>query len=130
MLAAMHVLVVEDQDAIRRMIEALMTARGHTVTVASSGPRALEAALASRPDVVLLDVNLPGGLDGLEVCRRLQADPATTGVTVVMISAMDDTETRDSALAAGAVAYYTKPFSPTALLKFFDALAHKQKSEG
>jgi CheY-like chemotaxis protein len=128
MLRTMHVLVVEDQDAIRRMIEALMTARGHTVTVASNGPRALEAALASRPDVVLLDVNLPGGLDGLEVCRRLQADPATAGVTIIMISAMDDTETRDRALAAGAVAYYTKPFSPTALLKSLDGIA-KQKSE-
>lgn len=124
----MNVLVVEDQDAIRRMIEALMTARGHTVASASSGPKALEMALSLKPDLVLLDVNLPGGLDGLEICRRLHQTPETTHAMVVMISAMDDSETKQRAFEAGAIAYYTKPFSPTGLLKEIDALAARKSS--
>jgi len=121
----MNILVVEDQDAIRRMIGALMSARGHAVATATNGAKALEAALASRPDVVLLDLNLPGSLDGLEVCRRLHAEEGTRGVPVVIISAMDDAETRARAAEAGAVAYYSKPFSPMALLKEIDALEGK-----
>jgi DNA-binding response OmpR family regulator len=121
----MNVLVVEDQDAIRRMIEALMTARGHSVASASTGPKALEMALVSRPDIVLLDINLPGGLDGIEVCQRLRSAPETSAALVVMISAMDDPEIKQRAFDAGAVAYYTKPFSPTGLLKEIDALARK-----
>jgi len=121
----MNVLVVEDQDAIRRMIEALMTARGHAVASAPTGPKALEAALNNPPDIVLLDVNLPGGLDGIEICRRIRSAPETSTAMVVMISAMDDNETRERAFEAGAAAYYTKPFSPTALLKEIDSLARK-----
>jgi DNA-binding response OmpR family regulator len=126
----MNVLVVEDQDAIRRMIEALMTARGHTVASAPTGPKALEMALQRHPDVVLLDVNLPGGLDGIEVCRRLRTTPETSAAMIVMISAMDDAETRGRAFEAGAIAYYTKPFSPTALLKEIDGLTLKHAQKG
>jgi DNA-binding response OmpR family regulator len=126
----MNVLVVEDQDAIRRMIEALMTARGHAVASAPTGPKALEMALQRCPDIVLLDINLPGGLDGIEVCRRLREAPETSTAMIVMISAMDDPETRSRAFEAGAVAYYTKPFSPTALLKEIDALTRKHADGG
>lgn len=121
----MKILVVEDQDAIRRMIEALMAARGHVVTAAANGARALEAALSERFDAVLLDVNLPGNIDGIEVCRRLKADARTQQAPVVIISAMDDAETRARASEAGAAAYYSKPFSPTALLKEIDAIQNK-----
>lgn len=121
----MNVLVVEDQDAIRRMIEALLTARGHTVTSAPTGPRALEVALTNHPELVLLDINLPGGLDGIEVCRRIRSTPETSNAMIVMISAMDDPEIKARAFEAGALAYHTKPFSPTALLKEIDALTQK-----
>ncbi len=122
----MNVLVVEDQDAIRRMIEALMTARGHSVASAATGPKALEMALAHKPDIALLDVNIPGGLDGIEVCRRLRSTPETASTLVVIISAMDDDDTKQRAFDAGATAYYTKPFSPTGLLKEIDALTARK----
>lgn len=118
----MNILVVEDQDAIRRMIEALVSARGHVVVAVSSGAKALEAAATTPPDVVLLDLNLPGRYDGFEVCRRLRAAEATKDVPVVIISALDDPDSRDKAHEAGATAYFTKPFSPLALLKEVDAL--------
>jgi CheY-like chemotaxis protein len=118
----MRILVVEDQDSIRRMIEALVQARGYQVTAVSSGVKAIDVALTDAPDIVLLDLNLPGQYDGFDVCQRLRADPATRSVPVVIISAMDDDESRARATAAGATAYYTKPFSPIALLKEIDRL--------
>ena len=118
----MRILVVEDQDSIRRMIEALVQARGHEVTAVSSGTKALDVAMTNPPNLVLLDLNLPGQYDGFEVCRRLRADPGTSKVPVVIISALDDQESRNRAAEAGATAYYTKPFSPIALLKEIERL--------
>jgi CheY-like chemotaxis protein len=118
----MRILVVEDQDSIRRMIEALVQARGHEVTAVSSGTKALDVAMTDPPNLVLLDLNLPGQYDGFEVCRRLRADPGTSKVPVVIISALDDQESRNRAAEAGATAYYTKPFSPIALLKEIERL--------
>jgi CheY-like chemotaxis protein len=118
----MRILVVEDQDSIRRMIEALVQARGYQVTAVSSGAKAIDVALTDAPDMVLLDLNLPGQYDGFDVCQRLREDPGTRSVPVVIISAMDDDESRARATAAGATAYYTKPFSPIALLKEIDRL--------
>ena len=118
----MRILVVEDQDSIRRMIEALVQARGYQVTAVSSGAKAIDVALTDAPDIVLLDLNLPGQYDGFDVCQRLRSEPTTRTVPVVIISAMDDDESRARATAAGATAYYTKPFSPIALLKEIDRL--------
>jgi DNA-binding response OmpR family regulator len=113
----MHILVVEDHDSIRRMIEALVSARGHKVVAVGSGAKAVEMAMQSTPDVVLLDLHLPGQYDGFDVCRKLRATPSTKDVPVVIISARDDAPTRAEAEKIGATAYYGKPFSPTALLK-------------
>ena len=118
----MRILVVEDQDSIRRMIEALVQARGYEVTAVSSGAKAIDVAMTNAPDMVLLDLNLPGQYDGFDVCQRLRFDLGTRTVPVVIISAMDDDESRARATAAGATAYYTKPFSPIALLKEIDRL--------
>ncbi|MBX3127220.1 MAG: response regulator [Polyangiaceae bacterium] len=117
-----RILVVEDQDSIRKLIEALVQARGYAVTAVSNGAKAIDTAAVSPPDLVLLDLMLPGQYDGFEVCRRLRADPSTRDVPVVIISALDDSESRAKATAAGANAYYTKPFSPIALLKEIERL--------
>jgi DNA-binding response OmpR family regulator len=124
----MRVLIIEDSDSIRRMIEALVVARGFDVTAVSSGAKGLDLASATVPDVVLLDLNLPGSYDGYEVCRRLRAGALTRSVPIVVITAMDDAESKRRALEAGASAYYTKPFSPTALLKEIDSFKRRQKS--
>jgi DNA-binding response OmpR family regulator len=118
----MRILVVEDQDSIRRMIEALVQARGYDVTAVSSGAKAIDVALTSPPDLVLLDLMLPGQFDGFDVCRRLRSESATEKVPIMIISALDDDESRAKAAEAGATAYYTKPFSPTALLKEINKL--------
>jgi CheY-like chemotaxis protein len=117
----MRILVVEDQDSIRRMIEALVGARGHKVTAVGTGTKAIDVASTDPPDMVLLDLMIPGH-DGFEVCRRLRSDPATRHIPVLVISALDNAESRAKAAEAGATAYYTKPFSPIALLKEIDRL--------
>lgn len=124
----MRILVVEDQDSIRRMIEALVQARGYDVVAVASGTKAIDVAMTTPPDLVLLDLMLPGQYDGFEVCRRLRSDPTTKRVPVVIISALDDAESRSRATQAGATAYYTKPFSPIALLKEIDRL--RGRSDG
>ncbi len=124
----MRILIIEDSDSIRRMIEALVAARGHQVTAVPSGAKGLEEAFENPPDVILLDLNLPGSFDGFEVCERLRANPLTRSVAILIISATSDDDAKQRAIAVGATAYYTKPFSPMALLKEIEAIRVKQKS--
>jgi DNA-binding response OmpR family regulator len=124
----MQILVVEDQDSIRRLIEALVSARGHKVVPAASGAKALEAAFQAPPDLVLLDLHLPGQYDGFAVCERLRANAATKSIPVVIISARDDATARARATEVGATAFYGKPFSPTALLKEIERLGRATKA--
>jgi DNA-binding response OmpR family regulator len=125
----MQILVVEDHDSIRRMIEALVSARGHKVVAVGSGAKAVELAIQSTPDVVLLDLHLPGQYDGFDVCKKLRATETTKDVPVVIISARDDAPTRAEAERIGATAYYGKPFSPTALLKEIEKVGRRRPPE-
>jgi DNA-binding response OmpR family regulator len=118
----MRILVVEDSDSIRHMIETLMTARGHEVVAVSTGARGIDSALACCPDAILLDLHLPGTFDGLAVCRRLREGELTRAVPIIIISSLADEASKQRAFEVGATAYYTKPFSPTALLKEIESL--------
>ena len=109
--------MVEDDESIQRLIGVLIQARGYEVTSVSSGNEALECVASWPPDVVLLDLMLPGNYDGFAVCRRLRRHPATRHIPVIVITALADDQSRARALAAGATAYHTKPFSSGALLE-------------
>ncbi|GAA1575648.1 response regulator transcription factor [Actinomadura kijaniata] len=102
-----RILVVEDEPTIARAVEARLTAEGFVVDVAGDGPSAVAAARERRPDLLVLDVMLPG-FDGLEVCRRVQAERP---VPVVMLTARDDETDLLVGLGVGADDYLTKPFS-------------------
>jgi CheY-like chemotaxis protein len=119
----MRVLVCEDQDAIRRMIETLVGSSGHEVVGVATGAKAVELASAERFDILLLDLMLPGVLDGFEVCARLRAQEATKELPIFIISAMDDPESRERARQAGATAFFGKPFRPLELLKDIQKVA-------
>ncbi len=118
-----RILIVEDQDSIRHMIRALVQARGYEVTAVESGARALEEATAAPPDVVLLDLMMPGDFDGLDVCRRLRLDPSTRRLPILIITAATDATSREEAMRAGATGFFTKPFSPFELLNELERLA-------
>jgi DNA-binding response OmpR family regulator len=124
----MRILIIEDSDSIRRMIEALVSARGYEVDAVSTGAKGLEVAFEKLPDVILLDLNLVGNFDGFEVCTRLRASPLTRSTPVIVISALADEESKKRATDAGCTAYYTKPFSPIALLKEIESLRVRQRS--
>ncbi|WP_430498889.1 response regulator transcription factor [Micromonospora trifolii] len=102
-----RVLVVEDERTIAESIAARLRAEGFTVEIAADGPSGVAQFHAVQPDLVVLDVMLPG-FDGLEVCRRIQADRA---VPVLMLTARDDETDLLVGLAVGADDYLTKPFS-------------------
>jgi DNA-binding response OmpR family regulator len=118
----MRILIVEDSDSIRYMIETLVSARGHEVEAVSTGAKGIQAALARVPDAVLLDLHMAGSFDGFDVCKKLRESDETKAVPIIVISALTDPESKKRALEAGATAYYTKPFSPTALLKELESL--------
>ena len=102
-----RILVVEDERTIAETVEARLRAEGFAVTVAADGPAAVAAAKRVQPDLVVLDVMLPG-FDGLEVCRHIQAERP---VPVLMLTARDDENDLLVGLAVGADDYLTKPFS-------------------
>ena len=112
----MRILVCEDQDAIRHMIETLVQASGHQVIGVALGAQAVELALTERFDVVLLDLMLPGALDGFAVIEHLRREPLTAGLPILVISAMDDPDSRERARLLGATEFYGKPFRPLELL--------------
>jgi two-component system alkaline phosphatase synthesis response regulator PhoP len=114
------VLVVDDDDAIRGVVRSVLEADGFDVVEAADGPAALlllEAINGRGPDLVVLDVMMPG-IDGIEVCKRIDHG----AVKVVMLSARDDPATKESAIAAGADLYLTKPFSAIELLDALEGL--------
>lgn len=113
----MRILVCEDQDAIRHMIGTLVTAAGHEVVEVSRGAEAVELVHKERFDVLLLDLMLPGALDGFDVCARIRGDERSRDLPIFVISAMDEESARPRALEAGASAYYSKPFRPLELLE-------------
>jgi DNA-binding response OmpR family regulator len=121
----MRVLIVEDSDSIVRMIQALVSARGFEVRSAPSGARGLEEAFAWKPHVILLDINLPGAFDGIEVCEKVRAHDQIKETPIIIISAMSDDEVKRRAHEAGATAYFEKPFSPLALLKEIESLQRR-----
>lgn len=102
------ILVVDDLEANVRLLEAKLTAEYYEVVVAYDGPTALAMAVSEKPDIVLLDVMMPG-LDGFAVCRRLKDDPDTRHIPVVLVTALDGRADRVAGLEAGADEFLTKP---------------------
>lgn len=110
-----RVLLVEDDPEQRQLVAAGLRSAGFRVITAESGPEGIELAKAERPDVILLDVDLPG-LDGLTVCRRLKLEPALATVPIIFCTARGELMDRMSAFALGADAYVTKPYEPAELV--------------
>ncbi|MEG6512690.1 response regulator transcription factor [Desulforamulus ruminis] len=108
------ILVVDDETNILELIKFNLEKDGHQVITATSGEEGLRLARLELPDLIILDVMLPEP-DGLEVCRRLRSDRATTALPVLMISARGDTLDRVVGLEMGADDYIPKPFSPREL---------------
>jgi DNA-binding response OmpR family regulator len=118
------VLVVDDDLTVRDVVRRYLELAGHRVALADNGEDALAWAAEHRPDLVVLDLMLPG-IDGLEVCRRLRA---TSSVPVVMLTALGEEENRIAGLQLGADDYVTKPFSPRELALRVTSVLRRSRS--
>jgi CheY-like chemotaxis protein len=105
---ASDILIVDDTPANLDLLCGMLRDRGYGVRVATSGPRALAAVSAKRPDLLLLDVTMPG-MNGYDVCRQLKADDALRGIPVIFISALDEVVDKVRAFESGGADYVTKP---------------------
>jgi two-component system cell cycle response regulator DivK len=112
----MKILAVDDHPTNLEIIQVLLRPTGHTVLVAQNGELALLAARAELPDLVFMDLAMPGELDGLEVTRRLKADPATAHIVIIALTAMVKSDDRANALAAGCDDFIRKPYTRRQLL--------------
>ena len=114
-------LVVDDTPSNLLLLGELLRGKGYRVRMAPEGELALQAARFRPPDLILLDISMPG-MDGFEVCRRLKADPDLASVPVIFLSALGETEAKVRSFEAGGVDYVTKPIKPNesnCLLKCF-----------
>jgi two-component system response regulator MprA len=125
MASSSHILIVEDERAIASFLRRGLSYEGYRVTVADSGRLALETARDDAPNLVILDVMLPDGLDGIEVCRRLRA--AGDEFPILMLTARDEVADRVAGLDAGADDYLVKPFAFEELLARVRALLRRQE---
>jgi len=114
---------VDDQIEVRELVQVTLEIGDYQILSAENGQQAIEIAKAEHPDIILLDIMMPGSdIDGVEACRRLKADPATADITIVMLSAKGQENDIETGKTAGADDYFTKPFSPIALIEKVEAV--------
>ena len=114
-------LVADDTESIRALFQKLLTNEGHHVVSVEDGMAALDAVRRHRPDVVLLDVGMPG-VDGIEVCRQLKSDPLTRLTPVVLVTGLSDLSDRIRGIEAGADDFLPKPLNRKRLVARVRAL--------
>lgn len=115
-------LIVEDQPDIRRLMRTTLESDGFEIAEAVDAAAGWEAALRLHPDLILLDIMMPGEIDGLDLCRRLKADPATCAAKVLIVSARGHRNDVGIGRDAGADDYLLKPFSPMRLIEVVEQL--------
>ena len=116
------ILIVEDQPDIRKLIRMTLEFEDYEIHEAADGAFGLRMASAVGPDLVLLDVMMPGELDGLQVCQRIKSDPKLAGLKVVLLTARGQARDREAGQVAGADDYLVKPFSPLQLIETIERL--------
>jgi len=123
-----NILVVDDEEDILELIRYNLGREGFQVTCAATGEDGLKAARNKLPDLVILDLMLPG-VDGLEVCKQLKADPRTGNIPIVMLTAKSEEPDVVAGLELGADDYITKPFSPRVLVARVKSVLRRKKAQ-
>lgn len=119
------VLIVDDQDTIRKMLR--LTLSGcFELYEAADASEAWDAIRHVHPDAIILDIMMPGEMDGYQLCEKLRREPSFKGIHVVMVTARGQEADRRRGMEAGADAYFIKPFSPLALARHLEEALHIQ----
>ena len=121
------VLIVDDESMARTLLRLMLVRAGFNVSEAEDGYDALEKVRKNRPDIVLLDVMMPG-MDGFAVCESLRSNPETLSLPIIMLSAKTDLDSINKGLRAGATVYLTKPISPEDLTRHVREVLENEKS--
>jgi CheY-like chemotaxis protein len=116
------ILLADDDVDIRELVAMILGDVGYDTTTAASGREALDACLASPPALALLDVSMPGELNGLQVVEAMRADPRTAGVPILLLTALAQEDDVARGLRTGADGYIVKPFDPEQLIEQIGAL--------
>lgn len=122
-------LIADDEPGVRSLVRMTLESDAYEILEASNGDEALMLALEHRPELILLDVSMPG-LSGLQVCRMLKENPSTSAISVVMLTSRSQDIDRAWGKSAGADEYFTKPFSPVALLRKVDEIFEERRVAG
>lgn len=109
------ILVVDDNPDNLRLLLGILSSKGYRVRPTSSGEHAIASITKEQPDLILLDIMMPG-IDGFEVCRRLKSEEKTASIPIIFISALDEISDKTKAFSAGGVDYVTKPFNTQEVL--------------
>lgn len=115
------ILIVEDEESLLKLESILLTSKGYSVTGAADGVSALEQVVLIKPDLIVLDIMLPG-MDGFEVCRIIKQNPETANIPVMMLTAKKSSQDCERGMAAGASAYVTKPFKSAKIIEIIQEL--------
>ena len=121
------ILVVDDEEDILELVKYNLSKEGYSVTTVTTGEKAIRIARQDSPDLVVLDLMLPG-VDGLEVCKYLKNDPSTNRIPILMLTAKEEESDIVIGLELGADDYVTKPFSPKVLTARIKALLRRKKN--
>jgi len=111
------ILIVDDRIEVRKLVEVTLEVENYQLLQADSAEKALEIARREKPDLILMDIMMPGGMDGLEATRILKKDPETKNCAVIILTAMGQEYDLIEGKKAGADDYFIKPFSPLDLLR-------------
>ncbi len=110
-------LIVDDQAEIRELVQVTLRTSDLKVIQADGGEKAVGIATAEMPDMIIMDIDMPGTMNGLEATRTLKNNPKTRNIVIIMLTGKDRDEDRQKGREAGADDYFTKPFSPLELIK-------------
>ena len=114
------ILIVDDRAEVRELVEVTLRSSEYMSLQAESGEKAIEIAKAERPHLIIMDIMMPGGIDGLETTRILKGDPETRESVIIMLTAKGQEIDREEGFKAGADDYFIKPFSPLDLIRKVD----------
>jgi len=111
------VLIVDDRQEVRELVEVTLRAKEYQILEASNAKEAIEIVRTEKPDLTLMDIMMPEGMDGLEATRILKSDPETMDCPIIMLTAKGQKTDLERGFGAGTEDYFVKPFSPLELIK-------------
>jgi CheY-like chemotaxis protein len=121
------ILIVDDQLEVRELVKVTLTSDDYEILQAENGHDAVEITIRERPEVILMDIMMPGGIDGLEATKIIKSNPDTKDLTIIMLTAKGQKMDYEKGFQTGADDYFIKPFSPLELIKKVEKVLNEKK---